>query len=97
MKYSKWTKRSHPLVPPCACFAITPVIPSDLSSTSIPYHPLGPQRTSICFSQIFANFVHFWMKTDGANPNVLLVPCVLFVNNFVHMLMGSGRYFTITR
>ena len=31
------------------------------------------------------------MKTDGANPEVLLVPRVLYVYNFFHMLMhGIG-------
>ena len=37
------------------------------------------------------------MKTDEANPEVLLVPCVLFAYKFVHICMGSGLYFTITR
>lgn len=32
------------------------------------------------------------MKTDGANPKVLLVPSVLFVYIFVNMLTESGLY-----
>ena len=77
----------HPLVPLCVCFEIVTDKPIGLSLSfdKLPIFICYTLPLSVLFQFVLANFRQFCrclerMKTDGANPETLVVRCVVFAN-----------------